>query len=84
MYSMSDEIIDAIMLAAKEVEHLQQELKRLQEVESIAAYIVLNRKNFTDKHPAVKAGAERILDELAAALVEQQPLPEPPGESEQT
>ena len=84
MSSMPSEIIDAMMLAAKEVERLQQEIKRLQEVESIAAYIVLNRTNFTDKHPDIRAEAELILDELAAELVEQQPLPEPSGESEQT
>ena len=75
MYSMPDEIIDAMMMAATEIERLRQEVKRLQEVEGIAAYIILNRTHFTDKHPAVRDESERILDELAAALAEQPPLP---------
>ena len=75
MYSMPDEIIDAMMMAATEIERLRQEVKRLQEVEGIAAYIILNRTHFTYKHPAVRDESERILDELAAALAEQPPLP---------
>ena len=44
------------------------ELEAAKEVKRLAQFIVLNRNNFTDKHPMVRDVAERTMDELAAAL----------------
>lgn len=46
------------------------ELARLERVEAQAAFIVLNRNNFTDKHPLIKPDSEYFLDKLAESLAE--------------